>query len=139
LANVTTNVIASEAKPANDLWRTSSLLLLAMTIGSLFIFSGCGEIQAPTARQALTHPFGTCAPFTLGTSQQEVLESWGPPDQRIPRGVDELGNVREEWIYRGRIENLPIDYEYMSRTKHLSFEGKNLVRCESEDPPEEKR
>lgn len=113
-------------------------------ISVLFLFllttlAACGEIQAPTARQALTHPFGTGAPFTLGTSKEEVLEDWGPPDHKIHHGVDELGNVREEWIYRGRMENLPIDYEYMSRTKHLFFEGNNLTRSESEDPPAEKR
>ena len=100
---------------------------------------GCSEMETPTARQALSHPFGTGAPFTLGTTKQKVLEDWGPPDHVVKRGVDELGNIREEWIYRGRLQNLPIDYEYMSRTKHLFFEGNHLARWSSEDPPGEKR
>lgn len=98
---------------------------------------GCSDVQRPTARQVLSHPFGTGAPFTLGATQAKILEDWGPPDHKIRHGVDELGNVREEWIYHGRIQSLPIDYEYMSRTKHLFFEGIHLVRWSSEDPPKE--
>ncbi len=115
------------------------LAVLAMTTGSLFIFSGCSDVETPTARQALSHPFGTSAPFTLGTTKEAVLEDWGPPDHKVQHGVDELGVLREEWIYRGRISTLPIDYEYMSRTKHLFFEGSHLARWRSDDPPEEKR
>ena len=103
------------------------------------LFSGCADLAVPTARQAISHPFGAGAPFTLGTTQEKVLADWGPPDHKIQHGVDELGNVREEWIYHGRIQRLPIDYEYMSRTKHLFFEGNHLARWASEDPPEEKR
>ena len=105
----------------------------------MLMSQGCSEMQVPTARQAMTHPFGTGDAFTRGTSKAEILEAWGPPDHVIPQGVDELGNVREEWIYRGRVETLPIDYEYVSRTKHLFFEGNNMVRSVSEDPPQEQK
>lgn len=108
------------------------LIGLAMGIFSISL-TGCSEIETPTAQEALTHPFGTGAPFTRGTSREEVLDDWGPPDHIVPQGVDELGNTREEWIYKGRIPSLPIDYEYVSRTKHLFFEGRNLVRWETEE------
>lgn len=115
------------------------ILSFLLSVLCLLSFSSCSDMEAPTARQALAHPFGTGAPFTLGTTKEEVLADWGPPDHKIQRGVDELGVVREEWIYRGRLQNLPIDYEYVSRTKHLVFEGNHLARWESDDPPEEKR
>ena len=113
-------------------WRT------VLCVSLVSFLSACGEIHTPTARQAITHPFGTAAPFTRGTSKAEILEEWGPPDHISQHGIDELGNLCEEWIYRGRLQGLPIDVEYVSRTKHLFFEGNNLVRCESEDPPGEK-
>lgn len=96
--------------------------------------SGCSEFQAPTAKEVLTHPLGTGAPFVRGTTKAEVLDDWGPPDHVIPQGVDELGNVREEWIYHGRVQALPIDYEYVSRTKRLFFEGENLVNWKTDEP-----
>ena len=107
------------------------LLWVLCFTGSTSLF-GCSEIQAPTPYEAATHPFGTGGPFTRGATKAEVLEAWGKPDHVISRGVDELGNVREEWIYTGRLQSLPIDYEYVSRTKHLFFEGENLARWTSE-------
>ena len=98
-------------------------------IAVVFLLAGCSDMHTPTVRQAMTHPLGTGAPFTLGTSKAKVLEAWGKPDYVVALGTDELGNAREEWIYHGRVQNLPIDYEYVSRTKHLFFEGENLVRC----------
>lgn len=91
-------------------------------------------MQAPSAKHAMTHPLGTAAPFTLGTSKAKVREAWGDPDYVVAHGSDELGSVREEWIYHGRVQSLPIDYEYVSRNKHLFFEGENLTRCTTEEP-----
>ncbi|MBI3332731.1 MAG: hypothetical protein HYZ93_01405 [Candidatus Omnitrophica bacterium] len=108
-----------------------------MAILSALLLAGCGEIQAPTAQEAMTHPLGTGAPFTRGTPKAEVLEAWGKPKHAVPHGVDELGNTREEWIYEGWLPGLPIDHEYISRTKHLFFEGENLVRWTEDVPPTE--
>lgn len=111
--------------------RLFSVLLVFWILAILM--TGCSQIETPTVEEALTHPLGTGAPFTRGTSKEEVLEDWGPPDHIVPHGVDELGNNREEWIYKGRIPSLPIDYEYVSRTKHLFFEGRNLVRWKTQE------
>ena len=120
--------------PRQRSWRGLSFLGLVLFTPSVLLI-GCSDIQRPTAAQAITHPFGTAAPFTRGTPKAKVLEFWGKPDHVIPHGVDELGNAREEWIYTGRLQSLPIDYEYVSRTKHLFFEGDNLVRWTSEESP----
>ncbi len=99
----------------------------------LFSLAGCSDMQIPTGREALTHPLGTAPPFTLGTPKAKVLEAWGNPDYVVALGSDELGNPREEWIYHGRVQGLPIDYEYVSRNKHLFFEGENLTRCTTDE------
>lgn len=107
---------------------------MAAASSSLFL-SGCSEVKTPTIQEALTHPFGTGAPFSLGTKKAEIREAWGEPSSMIPHGIDELGNVREEWIYHGWLPGLPIDHEYIARTKHLFFEGDNLVNWKTEAPP----
>jgi len=113
--------------------RPSIIGLLSAAL--FFVPAGCSEIKSPTMHEALTHPFGTGAPFTLGTTTEKVLRDWGPPASKVPQGVDELGNIREEWIYHGMLPGLPIDQEYISRTHHLYFEGGQLVRWKEEAPP----
>ena len=103
--------------------------------GVLPLLAGCADFVTPTPQEALQKPFGTGAPFTLGTRKAKILESWGNPDHVIQTGSDELGNTREEWIYHGRLPGVPIDYEYVSRTKYLYFEGENLVRWKTEETP----
>ena len=106
-----------------------ALLLIALPL----VFSGCSDIETPTAKEALTHPLGTQPPFQRGTSKKEVLAYWGEPDQVVVHGVDELGLPKEEWIYTARLPGVPIDVRYVSKTKHLFFEGENLVRWETEE------
>ena len=116
--------------PSRQAQRNSGALNLIL---AAFLCAGCSDLHTPTTHEALTHPFGTAAPFARGTSKAKVLAEWGNPDHIVPLGTDELGNVREEWIYKGRIPSLPIDYEYVSRTKHLFFEGQNLIRWTTEE------
>ena len=88
-------------------------------------------MEKPTLHGTLTHPFGTGTP-DRGTTKEEVLANWGNPNRIIPHGSDELGNPKEEWIYEGRVPVLPVDYGYVSQTKHLFFEGNSLQRWEAE-------
>ena len=108
------------------------LFLGLMAVG--LAAAGCGDTYIPSAKEAMNKPFGTGPEFTLGTTKAEVTEWWGPPDLVVPHGVDEIGNAKEEWIYHGRMQNLPIDAEYVSRDKHLFFEGNNLLKSEMHDP-----
>lgn len=98
-----------------------------------FVLGGCSDIQTPTVGEALTHPFGTQAPFTRGTSKAEVRSAWGEPDHVVGHGADELGSPKEEWIYTARLPGMPVDVRYVSKTKHLFFEGDNLVRWEADE------
>ncbi len=113
-----------------------NLKVIVVGVILLPLLGGCSDFVAPTAEEAISQPFGTGGPFDRGTTKAEILEAWGKPDHVIQLGADELGNTREEWIYHGRLPNVPIDYEYVSRTKHLYFDGQNLVRWKTEQPPE---
>lgn len=117
------------------------LYAVPCTLSAVFLL-GCSEIQTPTVSEAMTHPFGTQAPFSRGTPKSKVLAEWGTPDHVIVHGKDELGNPKEEWIYTGRLQGVPVDVGYVSKTKHLFFEGNSLVRWETEQvqeapPPEQ--
>jgi hypothetical protein len=61
-------------------------------------------------------------------SKEKVKSLWGDPDIIKVLGSDIQGMVREEWIYRGRYPNLPINVDYLSETQHLFFDGEHLVR-----------
>ncbi len=111
------------------------LLAVSFLVLTLAGMTGCSEIQGPSAKEIMSHPFGADVPFARGASKAEVLGTWGSPDQVLPLGVDELGNTREEWIYVGRLPVVPVDYGYVSKTKRLFFEGENLTRWETEELP----
>jgi len=111
----------------------SQIPILTLIFTVSLLFAGCSEFDTPTGYEAMTRPFGNAASFSRGTSKEEVRADWGEPDQILPLGVDELGNRREEWVYKGRL-NVPIDYGYVSHTQHLYFEGNSLFRSESERP-----
>ena len=102
--------------------------------GALLLFCGCSDMRIPSGKEALNKPFGTGPEFTLGTTKAEVLNWWGSPDFVVPHGVNEVGSAKEEWIYHGRAQGLPIDVDYVSRDKHLFFDGNSLVKSEMHDP-----
>ena len=92
-------------------------------------------MESVSMKQAMHSPLGTGAPFTLGTTKAEITEEWGSPASVVLQGVDELGNAKEEWIYTGMLPGLPLDQEYLSRTKHLYFVGDHMVRWKTEPQP----
>lgn len=107
-----------------------------VAFGMMFGMLGCAELRPPTVHHALTHPWGTQAPFQLGQSKQEVITEWGEPDEIVPLEGDETGLLREEWVYVGRYPDVPVDYKYLSRSKHLVFSGDYLVRWYEEASPQ---
>ena len=102
-----------------------SMFLLVIAFG----FIGCAEITPPSPVDVLTHPFGK-GPLAVGMTREKVVSMWGEPDDVVDLGANEWGAPREEWIYRARYPRVPIDVGYISRTKHLYFEGDVLTRWE---------
>lgn len=92
----------------------------------LILTNGCSEIRPPTPNEILHQPLGE-SPLRVGMTQEKVKSLWGSADEVIVLGSVQ-GIVKEEWIYRGRYPNLPINIDYLAETQHLFFDGAYLVR-----------
>lgn len=102
------------------------LLSTFFCILSTFLI-GCAEIKPPGPKDLMRQPLGE-GPLRTGMTKEKVKSLWGEPDVIRVIGSDTQGMVREEWIYRGRYPNLPINVDYLSETQHLFFDGNHLVR-----------
>jgi hypothetical protein len=97
-------------------------------VGVFLIFlSGCAELNPPHPVDILTHPLGK-GPLRSGMDKKEVISAWGEPDEVSERSINKFGMTKEKWIYRARIENVPIGVGYLTKTYYLYFEGDSLIR-----------
>jgi len=106
------------------------VLVTYVILGLLLI--GCAGIDPPTPKKILT-PFAGMSPVQLGESKDSVRDKWGEPDEIEMLGADDVGLIREAWIYRGRYSDVPVDYKYLSKTKRLIFTGDSLTAYEGEN------
>ncbi|MFH1782511.1 MAG: hypothetical protein ABH848_02720 [Candidatus Omnitrophota bacterium] len=102
-------------------------LLVAIFIVTVF---GCSDIRTPSAEYAITHPLSTKTMVSKGTSQDEVIETWGDPSKVIEMGYDDLGLKKEAWVYDAWFEKAPLDYRHFSRKKKIYFVGGYVIGYE---------
>lgn len=95
-----------------------------------FIICGCADVKAPTAHYALTHPLSTKTMVTSGSSKDEVIEKWGEPSEVIEIGYDDIGILKEAWIYEAWFPRAPLDYRHFSRKKKIYFTGNYVTGYE---------
>ncbi len=105
------------------------VLLSAFSFQLSAFLSGCAEIKPPGPEEIMRQPLGE-SPLRVGMTKEKVKSLWGEPDIVRVLGADAQGTVKEEWIYRGRYPNLPINVDFLSETQHLLFDGDHLVRFE---------
>lgn len=103
------------------------ILLSAFCLQLSALLIGCAEIKPPSPEEIMREPFGK-GPLHVGMSKEKIKSIWGEPDMVNVLEADSQGLVKEEWIYRGRYPNLPINVGYLSETQHLFFDGEHLVR-----------
>ncbi|MCQ9208167.1 MAG: outer membrane protein assembly factor BamE [Omnitrophica bacterium] len=96
-----------------------SLLLVSLV--------SCAEIKPPSPGQILRQPLGE-SPLRVGMTKEKIKSLWGKPDVVRVLEPDAQGAIKEEWIYRGRYPNLPINVDYLSETQYLFFDGNHLVK-----------
>ena len=99
--------------------------MVALIIAAIFL-AGCAEIEPPSPDQIMA-PWTGASPVHLGESKDSIRDKWGEPDEVNPLGADEVGLLKEEWVYRGRYSDVPVDYHYLSKTKRLIFIGESLT------------
>lgn len=101
-------------------------IILSAVLIFVVLAAGCETLPVPTTKELLSNPIGT-SPLRRGMPKEEVTALWGQPNEVIRIGQDELGIAKEEWVYHARYPALPVDYNYLSETKHLIFQGDNLT------------
>jgi len=109
---------------------TAYTLLISCGLMTAFL-TGCAEIKPPRPGQIMREPLGE-SPMHVGMTKEKVLSIWGEADMVNVIGNNEQGVVREEWIYRGRYPNLPINIDYLKETQRLFFDGNHLVEFQHE-------
>lgn len=103
-------------------------LKLLTAIFMLAIFTcGCTLIETiPNPKDVLKEPLGKPS-LRPGMSKQLVESKWGKPDEiRMVEDPKRWASSREMWVYHGQT-GLPIDADYLSRTRKIYFDGNNLT------------
>ena len=107
-----------------DMLRSFVCVIAAFLIASC---SGCAGIDAPTPDQILRQPLGTDT-VKVGMTKQQIRSIWGEPNEinQIEKGERWKG-PREEWVYRAQFNAIPIDADYLSKSRRLYFDGDYLT------------
>lgn len=102
---------------------------MVITAASLAI-GGCAGIEPPTPDDMIRQPLGKSS-LKVGMTKEQVISLWGKPDeQRIVEDKEKWGDARELWVYRAQFGAIPVDVDYLSKTKKLYFDGDNLTNIE---------
>lgn len=100
------------------------LILCGMIV--LFIM-GCSVVEIPDPVSVIKQPLGTDS-VKVGMEKNEVRAIWGEPDD-IHLETDKMSNrTREVWTYIARYSNVPLDADYLSKTRHVYFDGNNVTK-----------
>lgn len=88
---------------------------------------GCTLLeQLPNPNDVIKYPLGR-TDLRVGMSKAEVEAKWGKPDEkRMVEDKDKWKSPREMWVYHGQT-GIPVDADYLSKTKRLYFDGNNLT------------
>ena len=96
------------------------------------IAMGCAEIVPPNPVEVIKRPLGRIKEIRIGMTKSEIRTRWGDPDMVERTGTTPLGETKEKWTYQARMPGAPVDYRYVSQTRHLYFDGKSLVKIETD-------
>jgi hypothetical protein len=102
--------------------------ILSLIAAAMFFLAGCAIFQPIKPEEALTHPLGTDS-LKIGMTKEQVRSLLGEPDSVMPleKSKDLLSTDREEWVYRSRYSNQPLNADYFGKNMHLTFDGNNLT------------
>jgi hypothetical protein len=102
----------------------ASLILLTVLI------SGCAGLEAPNPERFVP-PWSGANALRLGDKKDYVISQWGEPDTINQIGVDEVGLVKEEWIYSaGKLPVIEVEPRMLVKGQNLIFTGNTLTGYE---------
>jgi hypothetical protein len=106
---------------------------IIILILSALILTGCMGLEAPTP-QRFVPPLSGASPLHLGASKDYVKSQWGDPEYINQIGVDEVGLVKEEWVYAGRkLPVIEIEPKMLVTSPNLIFTGSALTGYTKKD------
>jgi outer membrane protein assembly factor BamE (lipoprotein component of BamABCDE complex) len=94
------------------------------------LLSGCSVIEPISPDNVMKNPFGAES-VKVGMSKAQVESLWGKPDSvATVEDTQKWKGSREVWTYNARQRAVPVDADYLSKTKKLYFDGNNLTNIE---------
>ncbi|MBI5124569.1 MAG: hypothetical protein HZA72_04040 [Candidatus Omnitrophica bacterium] len=104
-----------------------NIRLFAVLMAAAFFICGCTLVETiPNPEEIIKNPLGK-TDLRVGMSKDEVEAKWGKPDEiRTVEDKTRWSGPREMWVYRGQT-GIPIDADYLSKTKKLYFDGSHLT------------
>jgi outer membrane protein assembly factor BamE (lipoprotein component of BamABCDE complex) len=105
-----------------------SSLAVSFAVAVLLVAgAGCAGIDIPKPQEVLKEPLGQGS-LRVGMTKDEVISLWGKPDEvRTAEDKERWKGTREVWVYHAQMAAVPVDADYLSRTKKLYFDGDYLT------------
>ena len=99
----------------------------------LLVFTaGCADITPPMPSDIIKNPLGSDS-VKIGMTKDHIRDLWGEPNQiNFVKKTERWSGEREEWVYKAKYSSLPFSAGYLSKTKRLYFDGKNLTHIMDE-------
>ena len=119
-------------KPKNNYKKEGVILKVSnffIIMCALIFLAGCAEMDIPTPKDIIQKPLGTDS-IRRGMNKDQVRALWGEADNISYEKIEEAGTLRsrEVWIYKARYSAIPVDADYLSKTKYLYFDGNSLAK-----------
>ena len=101
--------------------------IIAVFVLSMFAY-GCSMLETiPNPKEIIKYPLGQTT-LRVGMTKQEVESKWGKPDAiSTVEDKKRWPDSREMWIYYSQTSAIPIDADYLSKTRKLYFDGSYLT------------
>ena len=106
--------------------------LMIVVISLAITGYGCTLIEAvPRPEEVLKYPLGK-TDLRIGMTKQEIESKWGKPDSISKvQDLNRWKDPREMWVYHAQT-GIPIDADYLSKTRKLYFDGKYLTDIDAQ-------
>jgi len=103
------------------------MALIAVFVLMISVY-GCSLLESiPTPGEVIKYPLGKTT-LKIGMTKQEVEFRWGKPDSiSVVEDKKRWPDSREMWIYQPQTSSIPIDADYLSKTRSLYFDGNYLT------------
>ena len=104
-------------------------LMALFTAFLLAVFAyGCSMLESiPSPADVMKYPLGKTT-LKVGMTKQEVEFKWGKPDSiSTVEDKKRWPDPREMWVYHPQTAAIPIDADYLSKTRKLYFDGNYLT------------